>query len=196
MDKLIKHFKRIFFTGLGVAVPLTITIYIILKIAGIFRALTQVLFGRSIPLVGEVLVFLAVYLLGLVVTSLIGQYFIRRIDQILSRLPGSRQIYTVWKQVLLTSTDGEGAFSKVIFIPDEDGQRQMLAFTSGKPIPGDEGMICAFVPNSPNPMQGILYVIRKDQVQFSTIPVADLTRLTQRFSVRWNGPRQMASRLG
>ena len=77
----------------------------------------------------------------------------------------------------MAPSDHEGTFSRVVLIPDEGGQRQIIAFTSGKPLPGDADSICAFVPNTPTFLQGILYLVRLDRVQFSSTPVAEAVKM-------------------
>ncbi len=37
--------------------------------------------------------------------------------------------------------------------------------------------ICAFVPNTPNLLQGILYLVRLDRGQFSSVPVAEAVKM-------------------
>ena len=177
MHRLIRQLTGNLLAGIGVALPLGLTAYVIFKVDQVTRPLTEALFGRSAPFVGIGLILLAVYLFGLLVTSLSGQYLLDRVDHLLSRLPGTRQLYLVWKQVLLAPPDHEGTFAKVVLIPDEGGQRQIIAFTSGKPIPGDAESICAFVPNTPNLLQGILYLVRLDRVQFSSVPVAEAVKM-------------------
>ena len=53
----------------------------------------------------------------------------------------------------------------------------MIAFTTGHPVPGDEGAICVFVPDAPNPMQGALFLIPRDRVQFSTVKTSEAFKL-------------------
>lgn len=177
MQRLMRHITGNLLAGIGVALPLGLTVYVLFKVEEFTEPFTVALFGRSAPFVGIGLILLAIYLFGLIVTSFTGQYLLGKLDHLLSRLPGTRQLYTVWKQVLLAPPDHEGTFSKVVLIPDEGGQRQIIAFTSGKPVPGDAGSICAFVPNTPNLLQGILYLVRADRVQFSSIPVTEAVKM-------------------
>jgi uncharacterized membrane protein len=44
-----------------------------------------------------------------------------------------------------------------------------LGFTSGDCVPNDPTTICVFVPNSPNPIQGKLYFVAREKVQFTTL---------------------------
>ena len=89
MQRLIKHVTGNLLAGIGVALPLGLTAYVIFKIEEVTKPLTEALFGRSAPFVGLGLILLAIYLFGLLVTSLSGQYLFGRIDHLLSRLPGA-----------------------------------------------------------------------------------------------------------
>ena len=129
------------------------------------------LFKREWPVVGILVAIAAIYLTGLVATSLIGRYALGLLDRSLGRLPVVRQLYSGWKQIALTPGGTEGVFSKVALIPDESGQMMLLGFTSGRGIEGDPETLCVFVPNSPTPVMGRLYFVRREKcrmVEMST----------------------------
>src|SRR5439155_16153192 len=98
------------------------------------------------PFLGTAVAIGLIYVLGLIVSSLIGRVFLRLIDWILLRVPGLRELYRAWKQIALTPGGKEGMYAKVVLVPIE-GQSKMLGFTSGDAIPGDESTCCVFVPN-------------------------------------------------
>jgi uncharacterized membrane protein len=173
----VMNFKRNIAAGLGVIVPLGLAVYVLLKLGEVTRPLMVPLFGRNAPVVGLVLALLVVYLIGFSVTSLLGQFFVRKAEHLLARYPGARGIYNVWKEMFLNPPEQEGASLRVVLIPDEEGQRQMIAFTTGKPVPGDEGAICVFVPDAPNPMQGGLFLIPRERVQFSEVKTSEVYKL-------------------
>jgi len=91
MQRLAKHVTGNLLAGIGVALPLGLTAYVIFKVEEVTRPLTMTRFGRSAPFVGVGLILLAVYFFGLIVTSLSGQYLFGKIDHLLSRIPGTRQ---------------------------------------------------------------------------------------------------------
>src|SRR4051812_38555672 len=125
------HFRRTFLAGIFAAVPVAVTAFIVWYVNAKTTFISQQLFGRSIPFVGVLVALAAIYLCGLVATTLLGRMVLKLIDFILSRLPGLRQFYTAWKQVALTPGGTEGVFSKVVIIPDETGATYLLGFTSG-----------------------------------------------------------------
>lgn len=171
------NFRRNFAAGLGVIAPMVLAVYLLLKIEEITRPLTVPLFGRNAPFVGIAIALLLVYLIGFLVTSLLGQFFVSKAERLIAKYPGARGIYNIWKEVFLNPPEQEGTALRVVLIPDEEGQRQMIAFTTDKPVPGDEGAICVFVPDAPNPMQGTLFLIPKERVQFSGVKTSEAFKL-------------------
>jgi uncharacterized membrane protein len=171
------NLRRNFAAGLGVIAPLGLAAYVLFKIEEFTRPVTVPLFGRNAPFAGIVLALLGVYLIGFLVTSLLGQFLVSRAERLIGRYPGARGIYTVWKEVFINPPEQEGTSLKVVLIPDEEGQRQMIAFTTGHPVPGDEGAICVFVPAAPNPMQGALFLIPRDRVEFSGVKTSEAFKL-------------------
>lgn len=164
-DRLKRHLRNTFLTGIFAAVPVAVTIFVVFYIDAQTRVISEKLFGRGIPVVGILIAIAAIYLGGLVASSLIGRFFIRLIDKLLSRVPVLRDLYTAWKQIAFTPGGTEGMFAKVVLVPDETGQMLMMGFTSGVAIPGDERTLCVFVPAAPNPIQGRLYFVARERVK-------------------------------
>src|SRR5690349_17195686 len=157
MENIQNHLRKTFLTGIFAVVPLAVTIFIIWWIDDKTRIISEKLFHHSIPFLGVVVAIAVIYLVGLLVSSLIGRFFIRIIDKLLSRVPVLKNLYAAWKQVALTPGGTEGTYSKVVLIPaDEGGEMRMLGFTSGVPIErhanGTSGTLCVFVPTIPNPI--------------------------------------------
>ena len=99
-------------------------------------------------------------------TSLVGRYLIRTFDRVLERIPGLRDLYRTWKQLLVTPDLDSGMFAKVVLLPDESGQHYLLGFSSGRPLGADGDGLCVFVPNSPNPITGRLYFTSMKRCHF------------------------------
>ncbi len=160
------HFRQTFLAGIFAVVPVMVTVFIIWWINDKATDLTQWASGRRIPVIGIFVALAAIYAAGLVATTLLGRFFLRIIDRILASVPVLRTLYTAWKQVALTPGGTEGVFSKVVVIPDETGATYLLGFSNGRPIEGDADTYCVFVPAAPNPINGRLYFVRRQNCQF------------------------------
>lgn len=163
-----EHLRRTFLAGIFAAVPIAITYFVVWWIDERTRVISTWLFHleKPVPFVGILVAILAIYATGLMATTLLGRMFLKFIDSILTRVPMIRQLYIAWKQIALTPGGVDGTFSKVVLVPDESNQMRMLAFTSGRPIPGESGVICIYIPFAPNPTSGKLCFIEASRCIF------------------------------
>jgi uncharacterized membrane protein len=157
MGRIKAHFERKFLAGALAAIPVAVTVFIIGYVDSEVRRLFPYQYNQYRG-VGILLALVAIYVLGVFVTSLIGRYLLRAVDWILIHLPGLRELYRPWKQIAVTPDD-TGVFARVVMIPDETGRLRMLGFSSGRPIDGSSDTLCVFVPASPNPTSGRLYFV-------------------------------------
>jgi uncharacterized membrane protein len=154
MGRLQIHFRNKIVAGIFAAVPVAVTLFILWYVDSKARELLHV----RTPFVGILLAIAAIYLLGVFVTSVAGQFLLHVFDAIIRRVPGLRDLYRSWKQVALSDTH-VGIFGHVVLVPDDAGRGCVLGFTSGHSIEGDPGLSCVFVPGSPNPTTGKLYFV-------------------------------------
>lgn len=161
------HVRRTFLAGVFAAMPIAATCFIIWYVDARTRILSKQVFGVDLPMVGVLLAIIGVYLLGFVVTSLIGKWLLRRADRLLNQMPLLRPVYRAWKQVALTP--GEGIFAKVVMVGDETGRMEMLGFTSGVPSGAGGEKLCVFVPAAPNPTSGRLYFVRREHCRMLAV---------------------------
>jgi len=169
MSFLTQHLKGKFVAGLIAAIPLAITLFLIFYVDGLVQRVVKLPY----PFLGILLSLLAIYGLGLFVTSLVGRFFLRIFDRVLERIPGLSDLYRTWKQLLITPDLDSGMFSKVLLLPDESGQHYLLGFSTGRPISEHSDRLCVFVPNSPNPIVGRLYFVSASRCHFLPIPPKD-----------------------
>jgi uncharacterized membrane protein len=148
------HLRNKLVAGLLAAIPVASTTFVVWYVDNKSRELLHI----HTPIVGVVIAIVAIYLLGLFVTSVIGRSLLATTDNVLRRVPGLRSLYRSWKQVALANKQ-DGIFSHVVLVPDDAGRGCVLGFTSGHSIEGDPGLSCVFVPGSPNPTTGKLYFV-------------------------------------
>ncbi|WP_298289087.1 DUF502 domain-containing protein [Thiomonas sp.] len=178
--------KNIFIAGMLVWLPLTITIWVLWQLLavfdGIFRAvvgaLSTVAPGLSpaldrlvgIPGVGVVLVLSAIFLTGLAVANMVGQWWLARWDALMARIPLVKTIYSSVKQVSDTLFSSNGnAFRKALLVQYPRPGSWTIAFQTGVPggevaalLPGDH--VSVYVPTTPNPTSGFFLVLPRSDV--------------------------------
>jgi len=166
MGRIKAHFERKFLAGALAASPVAVTVFIFWYVDAEVRRLLPAI---RYPAVGILLALVALYFLGVFVTSLIGRYLLKAVDWILIHLPGLRELYRPWKQVAVSPDLDIGVFARVVMIPDETGRLRMLGFSSGRPIDGTTDTVCVFVPASPNPTSGRLYFVPLQDCRFLSV---------------------------
>jgi uncharacterized membrane protein len=169
MGRLTKHVKSKFVAGLIAAIPLAITLFLVFYVDSMVQKVVRLPY----PFLGILLSLGVIYALGVFVTSLVGRVLLRTLNRVLERIPGLRDLYRTWKQLLVTPDINSGMFSKVVLVPDESGQQFLLGFSTGRPISDDGDRLCVFVPNSPNPIAGRLYFTSMKRCHFLAVSSKD-----------------------
>lgn len=169
MARITKHVKNKLVAGVIAAIPLGITLFLILYVDSMVQKVVRLPY----PFLGILLSLVVIYALGVFVTSLVGRFFLRTLNRVLEGIPGLRDLYRTWKQLLVTPDLDSGMFAKVVLLPDESGQHFLLGFSTGRPIAADSDRLCVFVPNSPNPISGRLYFASRRRCHFLPISSKD-----------------------
>src|SRR5262245_25034660 len=175
--------RNYFLTGLIVAGPVAITIYLVWAfvtwVDDLVRPFVPVAFRPEsylpwkIPGTGLIIGFVGLTLLGFFTANLVGRSLIEFGEMLLERMPIVRPIYKGLKQVFETLFSKSGSsFRKVGLVEFPSPGMWSLVFLSQSPtadIAGrlpDTEHISAFMPCTPNPTTGFFfYVPRKDVIE-------------------------------
>jgi uncharacterized membrane protein len=161
----LRHSRNIFITGLLTITPLVVTVWVL---GFLFRAVDGILapildraFGRHIPGLGFLLTLLLIYLVGLVMTNLVGQKLVLAGERILTRVPIVKGIYGGSKQLVdAVSMPAKGTFTTVVLVEYPRREMYMIGFItrqdSGTLQEPDrvDTLTNVFIPNTPNPASG------------------------------------------
>jgi uncharacterized membrane protein len=115
--------RRSFIAGFFVLVPLFISVAAFIWIFNVVDGLTTPfydrLLGRRIPGLGTLSTAVAVLLVGVFATNVIGKRLLQRVEGYLLRVPVFRTIYAPVKQLVVAfSPDNEYGFKRVVMIED------------------------------------------------------------------------------
>lgn len=171
MQWLKTHLRNKLLAGILAAGPVVVIVLGALWLEEKTRPLAET-FGIHFPGIGLLLAVVGVYLLGLIVTSLLGKFFLRMVDGVIRRVPGLNYLYLAWKDVAKPG-DQRSMFDRVVLVPDLEGRGAAIAFCSGEPVPGDERTLCVFLPGSPNPITGRLVLVDRAACLPLTLSVQD-----------------------
>ena len=145
-----------FLAGFFVTVPLVISIAALVWIFGIIDDFTAPLatrlVGRAAPGVGILMMVLFVLLIGAVATNVIGRRILGRAEQVLTRVPVFKTIYSPGKQLVAAfSPDNEYGFKRVVMVEDERRGLVMGFLTKEFTVDrgsGPEQLIAVYVPTN------------------------------------------------
>jgi uncharacterized membrane protein len=171
--------KNYFITGLLVLVPLVVTFWLL---STLIQTMDQSLLllpdswrpekmlGFSIVGLGAVLTIAIVFITGIIATNIFGQQLILLWENLLSRVPVVKSIYSSVKQVSDTIfSDSGNAFRKALLIEFPRKGSWTIAFLTGEPggdvsnhLQGD--YVSVYVPTTPNPTGGYFLMMDKKEV--------------------------------
>ena len=126
MEKVLDHVKKRFVTGLFILIPLGITIFILKflfnfadgilgpYLAGLFTSITR--HDNYIPGMGMVAGALVIYLTGLLATNVMGKHVIKWWDEVLTKIPLVKSIYTPSKQLTQMFKEGKTSYRRAVFV--------------------------------------------------------------------------------
>ncbi len=123
---------------------------------------------RHIPGLGIVLLLALLYLLGLILSNVVGKQILKFIESISEQIPIIKVIYGVGKQLtetLSVADPQKQAFKKAVLVSSFEGKGWMLGFVTGniKDLNGEE-LLRVFVPSAPHPLTGIVFILKPSQV--------------------------------
>jgi uncharacterized membrane protein len=180
--------RTYFLTGLVVAGPLAITIWLIWSLItwvdGWVTPLIPPAFRPesylpvAVPGTGLIIALLALTLLGFLTANLVGRTLVGWGESLLSRMPIVRPVYRTMKQIFETLFSKNGAsFRKVALVEFPAPGMWSLVFLSQEPTEDIAGRlpetdyVSVFLPCTPNPTTGFFfYVPRKELIELD-LPV-------------------------
>jgi uncharacterized membrane protein len=165
------HFTKCFLAGLVAVLPIGGLILLIVQLDQGLRPLVKDtpfdFFGMSL-----IVAIVAIYVLGLIVTTFIGRWAWGIIDAILSRLPGLAILYKTLKQILGYGDGKDALFRQVVFIKDTaSGTLELGLVTEELNLKEHGQRMAVFLPGSPNPMLGKMVLVEPHRVIPTQIPV-------------------------
>lgn len=177
---LLHRLRNYFLTGVILAAPIIITIYLVWTfVTTIDRWVTPLIplnlrpeayLGFKFPGMGVLIAVVFLTLLGAVTANFMGDFLIRMGEKLLDRMPVIRSVYSTLKQVFETVMSTEStSFQHVVLLEYPRAGIWSIGFVSS-PNTGEiqqrvEGeMINVFVPTTPNPTSGFLLFLRKEDL--------------------------------
>tara|TARA_B100001939_G_scaffold282483_1_gene251538 strand:+ start:402 stop:1214 length:813 start_codon:yes stop_codon:yes gene_type:complete len=184
---LMHRLRYYFLTGLVVAAPIGITIYLAwMFIDTVDRNVTPLIpeayqpenyLPFSIPGLGVVIVVVFLTMLGALAANLFGRALLRFGERILNRMPIIRSIYSTLKQIFETViSQNATSFKDVVLVEYPRRGLWAIAFVTSENRGEvqeklENEVINVFLPTTPNPTSGfLLFVPKRDLIYLSMTP--------------------------
>ncbi len=174
MKHFLKHLRIYIFRGLLAIIPLLLTfiaITLLYKLIDkkVMGFLDQFIHVRQIPGMGILLVLMSLYLIGLIVSNVVGKQLLHSIGQFTERIPIIKVIYQLGKQLsesFSTASDKQ-AFQKVLLVKAINHDGWVVGLLAGKIKDNTTGeeFLRIFVPATHNPLLGYIVLVRADQTR-------------------------------
>src|SRR5947209_15610563 len=187
--------RNYFLTGLVVAGPVAITIYLVWSFVTWVDDLVRPLFPVAvrpetylpvkIPELGIIIAFIALTLLGFCTANFVGRKFVELGENLLGRMPVVRPVYRGLKQVFETLfSKSASTFRTVGLVEFPSPGMWSLVFLSSPPgsditsqLPTQEEHVSVFMPCTPNPTTGFFFYVPRREIIELEIPVEAAAKL-------------------
>ncbi len=185
--------RTYFFTGLVVAAPIYITLYLLSWAVSVldewfrpwipidYRPTTYLPF--DVPGIGVILAFILLTIIGGLTANFLGRALLSFGERLIRHMPVVGTVYTALQQIFKTAVQEDGkAFSKVALIEYPRKGLFAIAFVTkaaDRRINKTTGqtMIGVFLPTTPNPTSGFLLFVPEDELTILDMTVEEGARL-------------------
>ena len=185
-----KDVRRRMITGLFLILPVYVTFFVVKFLFGfiggtlspVIRRLLQ-LSGTALPkssldefiitALGLILTFASLYFIGIFAANFVGKAIIHYLENLLTRTPIIRNIYSSVKQIIhAVSMPGKQSFKRVVFVDFPREGTKSIGFVTGyTSINNDKKFISVFIPTTPYPTTGFLIYTTEDTITDSILTV-------------------------
>ena len=190
-----RRLTNYFLTGLVIAGPIGITLYIAWWIIGIVDDFVKPLIPEQynpdfylpvhVPGFGLLVAIIAVMLLGFLTANLVGRSLVQVGEKLFSRLPMISTLYRALKQIFETVvTQSSQSFKQVGLIqyPRPGIWAIVLISTEAKgevadKVHGDDEVLSCFLPTTPNPTSGFLLFVPRSELTILEMGTEDAAKM-------------------
>lgn len=178
-----KKIRAQFLTGIALVVPVGATVWIFIwafsTIDNILQPVIKAVWGNTLPGVGFGLTIVLVYLIGLIASNVVGKRLIRYGDQLLSRVPVFRQLYTGIRQIVKSfSASDKAAFMQVVLVEFPTKGMWAIGFVTNElTSESGEKLLSVFIPTAPTPTGGFLQIVREEDIVRTRLTVDDALKV-------------------
>jgi uncharacterized membrane protein len=184
---ILKTIRTTFVAGLIVVVPIGLTVWILIWIFnGVEDLLAPVVawiferFGAEpITGVGFGITILLIFIIGIIMTNVVGRRIVRWSESMLGRVPVARHFYVAFREVFQGfSEDNASAFLAVVLVEFPSKGMWTVGFITREDVDKEgKPLISVFVPTAPNPIGGFIEILREEDIIRTKISIEDALKM-------------------
>ena len=172
MKFLQKHVWQCFVAGVVALLPIggiVITIVYFEKLVAAYWLEKQGYYFFGLGLLAALI---AIYLVGLFFSNVIGQWIWNTFDRVIDRMPILGNLYKTLKQILGYGEGEDALFERVVFVQTRDFDGEEIGLVTNDAVnPAEGDAMAVFIPFSPSPMNGRLVFVDRSKVRDSDMSV-------------------------
>jgi uncharacterized membrane protein len=178
-----KWLQRTFIAGIIVVVPIGVTVWILIwifnSVDNVLRPLILKIFGINIPGIGFGVTIILIFVIGAIMSNMIGKRLVRFGEKMLGRIPVAKHLYVAIKEVFQGFSDyGSTPFLQVVLVEfPAKGMRTIGFVTNEETDSSNRRVITVFIPTAPNPTTGFVEILREEDVIRTTIPIDEALKM-------------------
>lgn len=178
---LMSRVRTYFLTGVVVAAPIGITVWLTWWFVSLFDRWIKPLIPDqynpdhylpvSVPGVGLIVALVGITMIGALAANLLGRTILSYWEHLLGRMPVVRNVYKALKQIFHTAlSQGQSSFRQVGLIEYPRKGLYAIVFISRDvtgeilDIMGEDAAVSVFLPTTPNPTSGFLLLVPKRDI--------------------------------
>jgi len=185
-----KAVKGKFVTGIVALLPISVTVFIIwflvIKTGGLLETvfkkipILSTLPSIVVSFIGFLALLTIIYLIGVITSGYVGRQILKLGENIVSKVPLIRVIYTSAREFTNSIFVNRGAFKRVVLIEYPRKGIYTLAFMTNESnwkIDGVEDNVNVFVPTTPNPTSGFYMIIPRSEVRETSLSIESAMKI-------------------
>lgn len=177
MESVRRHIARCLVAGVVALLPiggLLMTVYYFEnQVAGVWlKEQGFYFFG-----LGLILATISLYLIGLIVSSLLGRWLFHQADRLLDRMPVLGTLYQTLKQLIGYGEGPQGLFKRVVWVSRDDAKQFELGLVTMEASPASQGRLAVFVPAGPSPTTGRLLYLERERLTETNLTVNEALQI-------------------
>jgi uncharacterized membrane protein len=183
-EKLSISIRKYIITGLVVIIPLWLTYFVISIlfkwVSGFTLPIIKYFLVDNywIQVVGKISSFclslISIIILGFIANRVLGKKALSSIEKLIEKLPIFGTVHSAAKQFVnfIFGKDSKKSFKQVVFVPYPTKDIYSVAFLTGEQvIRNNEKRLCTFMPTTPNPTSGFLFLIKEEDIIYTDYTV-------------------------